>query len=233
MTAASLKRYPHRHDKNDDSSRAERRNLRRETLAALAHTNGVLLEIAGPTPGGFAALGKSKLPNGIVISNFEPTEGASQIVDARNIPYPAHSIGGIAVSALTIMPEEIAKSKVETVAGFDPGVLKNLGNMIVLLGCEEDKSYSRWNDPEILSYSQRLAMLREARLKLQPGGVLLVKQMLGGELRLAEQLGFLLKATTVKDINIKADEPNTGEFLFVLNDLDTPAGLAIEASNST
>ena len=79
-----------------------------------------------------------------------------------------------------------------------------------------------------MNYSQRLAMLKEARRTVEPNGVLLATMLSGGEIRLAEQLGFEMTATTVPKIDPHALQYNKGEVLMTLTNMDTPAGRFVE-----
>jgi hypothetical protein len=230
-----LRRYPYSPSESY-KARSNSRSIKAiqgATKSALQKTTRPLLEVGGPTKHGFYALGRKRLPNGIVISNFEPTEGASQIVDVRDIPYPPKSLGGIVMSALTRTPEEIAKAPKENPdipSSLRPNLLDDLGNVMQIILSEKEGDYSPWVDNDIMGFSQRLAMLREARLKVEPHGVIIANTLSGGELRLAENLGFSMEATTVNEVTHAAHLYNYGEFLLVLNDLETPAGQYLETA---
>lgn len=229
-----LTRYPHAPSQSYKSrfSRSDRREIRSAAHTSLRHTTQPLLEIGGPTEHGFVALGKKRLPNGVIISNVEPTEGASQIVDVRKLPYERQSLGGVLMSALTRMPEEFAKAprEVEGVhMDYQPRSIYAVGEMLKLVLCEREQDYSLWGDEDFMNFNLRLAMLKEARLKVEPNGVIIANTLLSGELRLAKQLGFEMAATTVPEINRHIAGYNFGEFVLTLADLETPAGQYVES----
>lgn len=232
-----LRRYPHSPLKSYEArfSSRSRKAIQSATRNALRNTTNPLLEVGGPTEHGFVALGRKRLPNGIIISNFEPTKGASQIVDVRNIPYPQKSLGGVVMSALTRVPETIAKAPLERSdlpVAFQPHLMDDLRNTLKIIFSAKEGDYSPWLDKSIMDFSQRLAMLREARLKVEPQGVVIANTLSGGELRLAEDLGFSMESTTVDEVTHAAHLYNYGEFLLVLNDMETPAGQFLEAATN-
>lgn len=212
-------------------SRQQRRSMRNATKQALRGTTKPLLEVGGPTTKGYIALDGVKLPNGIIISNITPEKGASLLADVRRLPFAAQSLGGIVMQGLTRVPEEIAQAprQLEGVPSeLQPHLMADTGNLLKILFAARDEDYSGWGDPDIMNYSQRLAMLKEARRTVEPNGVLLATMLSGGEIRLAEQLGFEMTATTVPEIDPHALHYNKGEVLMTLANMDTPAGRFVE-----
>lgn len=232
-----LKRYPVRATKFckevHSEGRKSRRTIRAATKAALRATNGPLLEVGGPSSKGYLAVDGLKLPNGVIISNIDGEKDASLVADVRNLPFKAKSLGGIMMQGLTRVPEEIAQAPLERPdlpVMFQPHIMRDDGNMLKLLFADKGGDYSGWTDPEIMNYSQRLAMLKEARRTVEPNGVLIATFLSGGEIRLAKQLGFELTASTISDVDYHAMHYNHGEFLMTLTNLDTPAGQHIETA---
>jgi hypothetical protein len=226
--------YPH--DASDfnksslETTMLSRWRLRSITREALDHTSGPLVEIGGPSEAGYLAIDKMALPNGLIIGNRVHDDGASLLFDVRDMPFGDKSLGGILMKGLTRIPEERAKTAKFPggLSMFHPDVQKADGHIIKLLSDSGIGDYSGWNDPEIMKYSLRLALLKEARRTIEPNGVLIVNTLFGGEIRLAEQLGFALIGTTDKEKNLGILIPNHGEFVFQLSDMTTPAGVFIE-----
>jgi len=203
----------------------------------LRDTSGPLVEVGGPTTRGYISLDRVKLENGLIVLDVEQgMDGVDVVGDIRDFPFAGRSLGGIVMSALTRIPEEIAKSpdrKMDVHLGnFAPHLMEEIGHRATLLMSERLEDYSGWNDPQIMNYSLRLAMLRESRRTIEPGGMLLVNTIGGDEIRLAGDLGFELVDTSVKDVSRSITDYNDGEFVFRLADMGTPAGLLIESANN-
>lgn len=230
-----LNRYPVRATKFCkevySDSRQQRQSMRSATKKALGETTKPLLEVGGPTTKGYIALDGVKLPNGIIISNIAPEKGASLLADVRNLPFASKSLGGIVMQGLTRIPEEIAQAprQLEGIPiEFQPDIMNDNGNLLKILFAAREEDYSGWGDQDIMNYSQRLAMLKEARRTVEPNGLLLATMLSGGEIRLAEQLGFEMTATTVPEIDPHALHYNKGEVLMTLTNMNTPAGIFVE-----
>ncbi|HSW88995.1 MAG TPA: hypothetical protein VLG12_07575 [Candidatus Saccharimonadales bacterium] len=235
-----LKRYPHPasefNKRAHETTILSRWRLRSIAKNALKSTTGPLVEVGGPSKDGFMAIDNTSLPNGLIISNVEPGEVVGVQADVRGLPFADKSLGGILMKGLTRKPEDIAQAPHEfpdLPAAFQPSTNKADSHLFRLLACEKENDYSAWNDPEIMNFSLRLAMLKEARRTLEPGGVLIANTLSGGEIRLAESLGFDIIGTTVDEINRKWIDYNMGEFVFKLSNLKTPAGLFIESIPQT
>jgi hypothetical protein len=82
-----------------------------------------------------------------------------------------------------------------------------------------------------MNYSQRLAMLRESRRTVELHELLIATMLSGSELRLAQQLGFEVAASTVSELTYHAFHYNKGEILMTLTDMNTSAGQFIETSS--
>jgi hypothetical protein len=223
-----LDKYPERTTSYRKHKYSDSRKLRCEmrvaTEEALKATTKPLLEVGGPSTGGFIALDGLKLPHGIIISNIDGNEGASIRADIRNLPFANQSLGGIVMKALTPFPEEVAEAQ-------RPGrVMQDIGNTLRLLMASANKDYSGWTDPEVIGFSQHIALLKEARRTVEPNGILLATRLSSGGIQLAEELGFELTASTIKnvDTDLFSHERNVGEFLLTLTNLDTPAGKIAE-----
>jgi hypothetical protein len=231
-----LSRYPVRPTKfgkevHSDGWRS-RHQLRRATQTALRRTTKPLLEVGGPTSKGYLSIGRRRLPHGLIISNVEHTKGASLHADVRRLPFKAQSLGGILMQGLTRMPEEIARGprEVEGVPmKFQPSSMDETGNILKLIFGARDGDYSSWVDEEIMGYSLRPALLREARRTIEPHGVFIAALLSPSEIRLAGQLGFELTASTLPDSSDKPHplEYQQAEFLLTLANMETPAAQLI------
>jgi hypothetical protein len=128
------------------------------------------------------------------------------------------------MKSLTALPEEIARAR------QPEHTIRNKGNVLRLLMAPVNKDYSGWADPDVIGFSQYIALLKEARRTVEPNGILIATRLSGGEIQLAEQLGFEHTASTIKnvDTDLLSHERNVGEFLLTLTNLDTPAGKVAE-----
>ncbi len=230
-----LAQYPYRASQSykdgHGGSLRTMRDMRVATERALRGTVGPLLEIGGPTAHGYIALDDLKLPHGIIISNIENRDGASVRADVRRLPFAERSLGGIVMQGLTRVPEEITQTPLMRGGlpiELEPHVSRDIENVFMLLLGEVMGDYSGWTDPEIMNYSLRLAMLKEARRTVEPNGVLIATMLSGGEIRAAEQLGFTMAASTVSKIDMRPEHHNSGEVLMTLSDMNTPAWKYVE-----
>lgn len=231
-----LDRYPYKPNVAHDSPISSKalRAVKKTALRLLENTKGPLVEVGGPSGKGFSPIGRRKLPNGLIITNLGPEDGMTAQADVRNLPFANQSIGGILMRSLTRIPEEIARQPIPDSHSFLPpnywpSIAKDIENNYRLIFCEDiddaDKSdYSPWSNPEIFSYSQRLALLREARRTIEPGGLLIAHSLLGTEIEIAEQLGFSMVATTAESLEDRRLTGIDGFAVMQLADLETPAG---------
>lgn len=219
---------------------ADARAVAKEAIRA---TTGPLLEIGGPSKGGFRSLDGLRLPHGLIVSNLAELEGVGMRADARRFPFRAHSLGGVVMKALYRVPEGIAQQVALDAAAADENLGsytaamdqgpagKSIDHMLRLLWNEKDTGdVSGWNDPSIMSYSLRLAMLREARRTVEAGGVLVVRNMLAAEEELAERLGFKARASVGYSTQANYSSPIASEIVMTLDDMHTPAGQLIDAT---
>lgn len=229
-----LETYPVRasdfHKRQYSDGRKSRLTAQEATRTALQKTTGPLLEVGGPSRSGFIVIDNLRLPNGLIVSNFEPVDGASLTADVRNLPFVNRSLGGILMKGLTSTPEVLVAEGRGDGYPRNSRALRDAGNMAYLsYEAPRQNDYSAWSDPEIIGFSQRIALLREARRTIEPNGVLVIAGMSRGEIGLAEQLGFELQASTRHTIDHMPLATNYGEFLMTLVNLSTPAGIASQA----
>jgi hypothetical protein len=229
-----IDRYPNRSKRWNNpfpsDGRAARKFLRATAMEAISSTSGPLLEVGGPSHTGFMSIDTEKLPNGLIVSNIEHKKEAALLADVRELPFKAKSLGGILMQSMTRMPEEIARAphgRGEDLGWWSLDIMQDISNVgRLLVSAPED--HSGWGDTELTGYSLRLALLKEARRTIEPNGVFIATSLSGGEIRLAEQLGFELKAASINDRSLDIAVYNHGEFVFTLDHLDTPAGLFVE-----
>lgn len=220
---------------NDPMTRKRLREIVKTTRGILGKTRGPLVEIAGPSNKGYAPIGTKKLPNGLIIINLETENGVDVQCDVRNLPFANKSIGGVLMTALTRMPEELAKQPIPEKHRFSPPnhwphIAKDIeNNFKLILGEDLDdpsmSDYTQWSNPEIFDYSLRLAMLRESRRIIEPNGLLIANTLLATEIQIAEQLGFSLVATTASTLEDRRLEGVNGVTVMQLSNPETPAGL--------
>ena len=214
----------------------ERRALRKVTHRALKETHGLLLEVAGPTEDGFVSLGRGKLPNGLLISNVDNSDHArfgslkkeniDLFADARHLPFPAHSLGGIVTRGLVIVPDEVKTAFSGAI--FDPATTEAKGQLMQLTMDDAE-----WENEQILKGNLRAALLREARRAIEPGGLYIAHMPMDIEVQAAQQLGFEQIAGPKFKQGSNIFAPREGDVIMRLTNMDTPAGQRIDHSAST
>lgn len=212
------------------SPRVSNRHLSEKTVAARRRTqetmqslvdniNGPLLEIGGPTEKGYKSLDKITIPTGLIISNIEKQTGLDMLADIRSLPFGPRKLGGVIVSCLSRIPEERANLFPDAATSFSWNDIYQADMHTDELLCNtRNGTVTGWNDTEVMNFSLRLSLLRQARRTVEPEGLLIAQRFNDEEVDLAKTLGFEI----VADFNKKT------EVVMQLNEMRTPAGLAIE-----
>ncbi|HSH18629.1 MAG TPA: hypothetical protein VK978_04555 [Candidatus Saccharimonadales bacterium] len=212
------------------SPRTSNRQLSEKTVAARRRTheamqsmvnnvNGPFLEVGGPTEKGYKSLNNITIPNGLIISNIDNETGVDMLADVRALPFGARKLGGVVVSCLSRIPEERANLYPDAATSFSWGDIYQ-ADMYAdnLLRNTHNGQVAGWNDSEVMSFSLRLSLLRQARRIVEPRGLLIAQRFSTDEIGLAETLGF----------EIMTEFDKKSEVVMQLNDMRTPAGRAIE-----
>lgn len=217
-------------------------HVRTVAQEAIAHTTGPAVEIGGPTSNGFVALDDLEFPHGLIVTNrytslLAEGEQVDAMADVRHLPFSDGSLGCIITNALTRVPEEIAQSRDVDFSRFGKTHWQDMNNFDLLLTPDHNERTSEaiervglWANQDVTDFSLRIALAKEARRTLEPGGVLITGEISEAERRLFNELGFELATDSIDrpDRNREKDTFHGGEHVFILKDLSTAAGLFIE-----
>lgn len=233
--------YPHETDHIEGVSETTRANYQATAQTLLANLRRPVVEVGGPTTGGFLAFNDTTVPAGIITSNVleTPDPHAPEAIlkaDVRGLPFPDKSIGAIVTRSLTMIPEKAAAHLEFDEIGNELSIARSYEDMytMALIANEQDDegrytALELWSDEETMQHSLRLAVMREARRVLEPGGLYITSDPMGVELQLLERLGFTIQATTSEKVSYSFDAINEGEFILALTDTSTPEGAYIES----
>lgn len=171
----------------------------------LANTKGPALEIGGPTRSGFKVLENVDFPNKLIISNISPEDDDIANVDVMNLPFEDGSLGCIIASRLPLSLDDTDCVN-EIRATMD---------VIDLLADEITNSrFDKLSDRDYINISPRIALIVEARSKLERNGLLVTKHLLDSELTLVKALGFDLLYHIGSANNLHEDDWRRGEYVF-------------------
>lgn len=182
----------------------------------LLQTNGLALEIGGPTKTGFSVLEGVTFPNKLVISNVFPDDDSVADIDVTDLPFNDNSLGCIIASRLPISFPDIDGFKEK------PGLVLN--NLDILAYDFKLGQYNKIRDERIVKSSPRIALAREARRTLECGGLLITKHLLENEIKIIEDLGFSMVYHIESFSGQQRDRWHRGEYVFRLDDMDKIAG---------
>lgn len=236
--------YPYLVPEDDERltevSNADVAHLKSVVQLALHEVTGPLLEIGGPTEDGFVSLDGAEIPTGLIISDIEhwQDQKPDQLLDIRTLGFPKQSLGGMAVSALSMIPENP-----DTLPGGSrpidwPRLHRGNARLLELLDKIDIGDVSGWNDETIMEENLHVAFLRQARRTIEPGGLLILRLMVVGDVTLAKSLGFepvaAINPTSLSTSRWGVSpsvhlDISHGETALRLVNMRTSSGLAVEA----
>lgn len=150
----------------------------------LLQTHGPALEIGGPTKQGYLLLNNVEFPNKLVISNAYPeTEDVARMDVTTRLPFENSSLGCIISSCLPVVDLSNPLRDAREINL----VIRSLNT---LADDFTNSRYDRLPLDEFTNISPRTAFIKESCRVLETGGLLVIKSLLGSELRIINQLGF-------------------------------------------
>lgn len=188
----------------------------------LANTKGPALEIGGPTRNGFKILENVDFPNKLIISNISPEDDDTASIDIMNLPFEDGSLGCIIASRLPL-------SLVDTDCANE--IRATMNDIDLLVEEISNSRFDRLSDKSFVKTSPRIALIAEARSKLERNGLLITKHLLNSELTLVKALGFDLLYHIKSANDAHNDNWRRGEYVFQYKGNDHLLGdIAVKSS---
>ena len=178
----------------------------------VAHLSGPILEIGGPTDGGYYFLDNIQLPSRVIISNiaqgtlrFTPNKdeldkATEKLIDGRDLPYSDNSLGMVLSAHISLVDDHEYDF-----SDISDNQLATIDQQIKRSGIATHRMAETGEiDPEALEVAQRIAIGHEVFAKLQPGG-LYITDATPDELNAYRVLGF----TEIAHIDTHSLDPAT------------------------
>ena len=161
----------------------------------LSQVRKPIIEIGGPTVGGYHMLDEIKLPSRPIITNIargrmpdsDALDKIDELVDGTQMPYGDKSLGVVIMSGIDrydgVGEDVQKKAEME---------LKNVADTLM--------------EPQQAKYSLRLKIYNEVLRCLADGGLLIAVGLKAAEIKVLERIGFELKAYEKSTITPEAIE---------------------------